>query len=149
MCKRLDVQNLFKANKKVAKSLQNYPFLRNSFIGHGYTYADGQENVINQFEELYNFFIESSISCVKIHNSQGWPLYKAICQQKLAKFSSGARQNIAGGLYNYTDVLARIQRYDDAIEVCEYILVNPPTNFHAQFMRRKEWIQKIRTNNRK
>lgn len=96
---------------------------------------------------LYEFKRERKIQikdCVKIHQKQGWPLYKAICQVKLTDFSSGARQNIAGGLYNYTDVLARIKRFDDAIEICEYILVNPSSNFHASFMRRKEWIQKIR-----
>ena len=85
--------------------------------------------------------------CVKIHNKQGWPLYKAVCQRKLVEFNSGARQNIVGGLYNYTDVLARIQRFDDAVEICQYIIVNPYTNFHAQFQRRREWIEKIRHRN--
>lgn len=87
-------------------------------------------------------------NCVKIHKRQGWPLYKAVCKKMLNVFSSGARQNIVGGLYNYTNVLVRIQRYDDAIEICEYILVNPSTNYHAQFLRRKQWIQEIRQNNR-
>lgn len=81
--------------------------------------------------------------CVRIHKKQGWPLYKAVCQHMLSDYNSGARQNIVGGLYNYTDVLARIHRYEDAIEICQYILVNPSTNFHAQFQRRKEWIEKI------
>lgn len=82
--------------------------------------------------------------CMKIHNEQGWPLYKAVCHQKLSDFSSGARQNIAGGFYNYTNVLARIHRYPDAIEICDYILVNPSTNFHAQFLRRRKWIEEIK-----
>ena len=84
--------------------------------------------------------------CKKIHYKHGWPLYKAVCQQRLTDFSSGARQNIVGGLYNYTDVLARIRRFDDAIEICEYVLVNPSTNFHAQFKRRREWVEGIRKN---
>ncbi len=82
--------------------------------------------------------------CVKIHNRQGWPLYKAVCQHRLNEYSSGARQNITAGLYNYTDILARIRRYDDAIEVCDYILMDPSTTFNAQFQRRKDWIESIR-----
>lgn len=81
--------------------------------------------------------------CREIHNKHGWPLYKAICQNKLSEFSSGARQNIAGGLYNYTDVLVRLQLMDEAIEICQFILLNSPTNYHNQFKRRKEWIETI------
>ena len=84
------------------------------------------------------------VKCVTIHNRQGWPLYKAACQHKLNEYSSGARQNITAGLYNYTDILARIRKYDDAIEVCDYILSDPSTTFHSQFQRRKDWIEKIR-----
>ena len=87
--------------------------------------------------------------CITIHKRQGWPLYKAVCQRMLSDFSSGARQNIAGGLYNYTDVLARIHRYEDAIEICQYILVNSFTNYHAQFQRRKDWIEKIQSRNKR
>lgn len=87
--------------------------------------------------------------CFTIHKRQGWPLYKAVCQRMLSDFSSGARQNIAGGLYNYTDVLARIHRYEDAIEICQYILVNSFTNYHAQFQRRKDWIEKIQSQNKR
>ena len=87
--------------------------------------------------------------CFTIHKKQGWPLYKAVCQRMLSDFSSGARQNIAGGLYNYTDVLARIHRYEDAIEICQYILVNSFTNYHAQFQRRKDWIEKIQSRNKR
>lgn len=86
--------------------------------------------------------------CVNIHKKQGWPLYKAVCQRMLSDFSSGARQNIAGGLYNYTDVLARIHRFEDAIEICQYILVNSFTNYHTQFQRRKDWIEKIQNKNK-
>lgn len=86
--------------------------------------------------------------CVTIHKKLGWPLYKAVCQRMLSDFSSGARQNIAGGLYNYTDVLARIHQYEDAIEICQYILVNSFTNYHSQFQRRKDWIVKIQGRNK-
>lgn len=83
-------------------------------------------------------------SCDKIHKYHGWKLYKAVCMSKLPDFGSGARQNIVGGLYNYTDVLVRLQLLDEAIEICQYVLYNPQTNFHDQFKRRKEWIEKIR-----
>ncbi len=82
--------------------------------------------------------------CQKINSKQGWPLYKAICQKKLNEFSTGARQNIVGGFYNYTDILVRLKQYDKAIEICQYILINPVPTFHPQFMRRKEWIEKIK-----
>ena len=102
---------------------------------------DNDEISSLQFKKERNTQIKN---CVKIHNKYGWPLYKSVCKKMLTAFSSGAKQNVVGGLYNYTNVLVRIRRYDDAIEICDYILVNPTTNFHAQFSRRKEWILGIK-----
>ena len=82
--------------------------------------------------------------CEDIHRKQGWPLYKAVCLSKLSDFSSGARQNIAGGLYNYLDILIRLQLFDEAIEICQYILLNSPTNYHTQFKSKNEWIERIK-----
>lgn len=114
-------------------------------------------NVINEWQNLREKRESNEISlldfkkersnqvkdCQKINVKQGWPLYKAICQKMLNEFSTGARQNIVSGFYNFTDVLIRLRQFDKAIEICQYILINPVSNFHPQFIRRKEWIEKI------
>jgi len=105
-----------------------------------------------EFNEISNLDYRKERSnqvkdCQKINIKQGWPLYKAICQKKLEEFSTGARQNIVAGFYNFTDVLVRLRQFDKAIEVCQYILINPLPTFHPQFKRRKEWIEKIKLKN--
>ena len=85
MCRRLDADNLFRKNKKLAQSLNSYPGLRNSFIGHGYTYADGQDAIIKQLDELYTAIVESHIDIlcddidfVYVDNLEN-NCYKGIC----------------------------------------------------------------------
>ena len=83
------------------------------------------------------------IDCAKLHNIYGKKLYLSICKRKLTELSSGARQNVVAGLYNYTDILVRIQQYSFALEICQYILYNAATNYHMQFEKKRMWIEQI------
>ncbi len=83
--------------------------------------------------------------CKDIHDKQGVFLYNAISQKKLNEVSSGARQNIVAGLYNFIDVLVRLQKTGLALEICEYIFYFAPKNFHLQFERKAEWLKQIKS----
>lgn len=74
----LDVNNQV-FNKKAIKVIDNYPSIRNKFIGHGYTHADKIDEIAEQLENLYSDLInnvqilknEYSIICVlKIVDNQ-------------------------------------------------------------------------------
>ena len=82
--------------------------------------------------------------CKDIYVKHGNPLYKAVCQIKLNEISSGARQNIVAGLYNYIDILIRMNMIDAALEICDYILSCAPANFHLQFKRKESWIKSLK-----
>lgn len=82
--------------------------------------------------------------CKDIHDKHGVFLYNAISQKKLNDVSSGARQNIVAGLYNFIDVLIRLKKFSLALEICEYIFCYAPKNFHLQFEKKAEWIKQIK-----
>lgn len=85
-------------------------------------------------------------SCRNLHNRYGLPLYNVICDKKISDFSSGARQTIITGLFNYIDVLVRINKYDLALEICQFILYYAPSSFHAQFNKKMNWVQQCQNN---
>jgi len=82
--------------------------------------------------------------CKDIHDKQGVFLFNGVSQKKLTDISSGARQNIVAGLYNFLEVTVRLQKFDLALNICEYIFYCAPKNFHSQFKRKEEWINQIK-----
>lgn len=81
--------------------------------------------------------------CKDIHDKQGIFLYNAVVPKKLENISSGARQNVIAGLYNFLEVLVRLQKVELALKICEYVLYCAPKNFHSQFKRKQEWFHSI------
>jgi len=47
--------------------------------------------------------------------------------------TSGARQNVIAGLYQYVNVNIRLNRYQEAINTCEFVIQKFPTHFSDQF----------------
>ena len=41
ICRKLDYDNLIRHNKRLNKTLEDYPSIRNNNIGHGYIFEDG------------------------------------------------------------------------------------------------------------
>jgi GTPase SAR1 family protein len=78
-----------------------------------------------------------------IHDKHGISLYNTIARKKLDEISSGARQNVISGLYNFLDVLVRLNKIDFALEICDFVLNCAPNNFHPQFKKKLEWLNKI------
>jgi GTPase SAR1 family protein len=81
--------------------------------------------------------------CKVIHDKQGVFLYYAIMPRKLDEISSGARQNVITGLYGFLEVLVRLQKFDLALKICEYVLYCAPKSFHSQFKKKQEWFNSI------
>jgi len=81
--------------------------------------------------------------CKDIHDKQGIFLYNAIIPRKLDEISSGSRQNVITGFYSFLEVLARLQKLDFALEICEYVLYCAPKSFHSQFKKKQEWFNSI------
>jgi hypothetical protein len=83
---------------------------------------------------------EQKQTCKDI-DKQGIILYNRITSRKLDDISSGARQNVIAGLYNFVEVLVRLQKFELAIEICEYVLCAAPQNFHLQFKKKQDWLK--------
>lgn len=85
--------------------------------------------------------------CKDIHDKQGIFLFRAIMPIKLNEISSGARQNVITGLYSFLEVLVRLQKFDLAIEICEYVNYCAPKNFQPQFKKKEQWFHSIQYQN--
>jgi len=81
--------------------------------------------------------------CKDIHDKQGIVLYNKITSIKLEDISSGARQNVIAGLYNFLEVLLRLQKLDLAVNICEYVLHCAPQTFHSQFKKKQNWFRTL------
>jgi GTPase SAR1 family protein len=118
--------------------------------------------LINDWQNLKNMFKYKEISRTdfsykrnkqkiegkEIYHRHGNHLYRAILPKKLSDISSAARQNIITGFYNYIDVLVRIEKYDLASKICDFVMNVGPRNFYSQFKRKKDWVESINTKNR-
>lgn len=81
--------------------------------------------------------------CKDIHDKHGIILYNAIMPKKFDEISSGARQNVIAGLYNFLELLIRLEKIDFAIKICEYVIYCAPKNFHLQFKKKEQWFHSI------
>ncbi|WP_045687049.1 NB-ARC domain-containing protein [Hymenobacter sp. AT01-02] len=61
LIRRMDVDKEFFGNKKMRKSLENYPSFRNEKLGHGYTFEDGIEELIKLLNELQDGLLDSGV----------------------------------------------------------------------------------------
>ncbi|KAA6329522.1 hypothetical protein EZS27_021681, partial [termite gut metagenome] len=86
---------------------------------------------------------KQKLKCKDIHDKQGVFLFNNISQKKLTEMAGGARQNIIAGLYAYIEVLMRLQKFDEILQICQYIFYFAPNNFHSQFKRKEEKINQI------
>lgn len=57
ICRSLDAQKEFFSFKTIAKAIDKYPDLRNSLMGHGFTFEDAEEEADQKYIELYDTLI--------------------------------------------------------------------------------------------
>jgi len=81
--------------------------------------------------------------CKDIHDKQGIVLYNNIVSKKFSEISSGARQNVIAGLYQFTEICIRLEKYDLANKICEFIFYCAPSHFHNQFKIKYDKIEWI------
>lgn len=62
VCRNLDTNKEIFGNKKIKKTLNSYPVIRNASFGHGYTYEDKSEIVSDGLTELYQVLISDGNS---------------------------------------------------------------------------------------
>ncbi|NSW46562.1 MAG: hypothetical protein HPY79_12185 [Bacteroidales bacterium] len=95
---------------------------------------------VNEFNSIRK---KQKQECKDIHDKQGVILYNTVVTKKLEDISSGARQNVIAGLYSFLEVLVRLQKFDLALKICEFVFYCAPKNFHPQFKKQQEWIQSL------
>lgn len=61
-CRSLDIEKEIFNNKKIAKSLKDYPNVRNSAFGHGFTYEDNTNKISDGLISLYDVLMASDTS---------------------------------------------------------------------------------------
>ncbi|WP_008311171.1 NB-ARC domain-containing protein [Leptolyngbya sp. PCC 6406] len=81
--------------------------------------------------------------CKDIHDKQGIILYNKITSRKLDDISSGARQNVIAGLYNFLEVLVRLRKFELVVKICDYVLFCAPQSFHLQFKKKQDWVKTL------
>ncbi|MCI1186222.1 NB-ARC domain-containing protein [Hymenobacter sp. DH14] len=61
IARKLDIHNELFSNKKLQKSFDKYPSLRNEKLGHGFTFEDETDELLGSFDELYQGLLESGV----------------------------------------------------------------------------------------
>jgi hypothetical protein len=78
-----------------------------------------------------------------IYKNQGMHLFNFIKNKEINKLSSGARQNVVAGLYQFVNICIRIKKYDVGSEVCRYALKETPEIYSNQFSKKLQTICKF------
>ena len=98
-------------------------------------YGEVNENeYLQEYKKQKNNFLD-------IYNFYGKKLFFYARNTKIDIISPGTRQNIATGLYQLVDVCCRINKNMEAIEICEFAIINLPKNFTNQFERAKNRVR--------
>lgn len=72
--------------------------------------------------------------CKEILLQQGQPLYNYIINLKLNEITyAGAKQNVVAGLYQFVEICIKLENWELAKNICDYIFYFAPKHFHAQF----------------
>lgn len=80
-----------------------------------------------------------------IHH-HGWQLYNFVNSIDFSSISSGSRQNIVTGFYQFSELFTRLGDYDNAAKICIFAMEKFPDSFHklfkAKFNRIKQYDYK-------
>jgi hypothetical protein len=89
-------------------------------------YRDEYARQKSEFTDIYNFYGKKLFTCAQ--------------KKEIDVIQPGTRQNIATGLYQLVDVCCRINKNNEAIEICDYAMECLPKNFLPQFERAKRRV---------
>lgn len=104
--------------------------------------------VINEKDELkesfkYNEISQSEFNRIntkikdefhQIWRNNGHIFFNHLKNVNIDKLSSGSRQNAITGLYQISEVLIRVLKYEKAKEICDFVIEKFPSNFHPIFI---------------
>ena len=80
----------------------------------------------------------------QIHDRLGMPLFRQVKESGLGRLSSAARQNAVTGLYHFSGVCIRLDKYDTACEVCDFALQESRSFLVESFQKRKEFALSLK-----
>lgn len=88
------------------------------------------EITVTEFSKLNKSIKQDFKNIIQYH---GWPLYNFVNSIDFNSISSGSRQNIVTGFYQFSELFTRLSDYDNAAKVCVFALEKFPDNFHKLF----------------
>ena len=74
-----------------------------------------------------------------IHDRLGMPLFRRVKDTGLERLSSAARQNAVTGLYHFSGVCIRLDKYDTACEICDFGLRESRSFLVEPFKKRRDF----------
>jgi hypothetical protein len=99
-----------------------------------------REEYLKEYEKQKSAFYD-------IYSFYGKKLFDLAKRCVIETIQSGTRQSIATGLYQLIDVCCRINKNNEAIEICDYAIEKLPPNFLKQFERAKNRVNNYRVSN--
>ena len=76
-----------------------------------------------------------------IYRFVGVPLLQKIKNMGVEHLAPGARQNTISGLYQLVDVCTRLNKYKQAIDICDFVISTFPGYFTSQFEMKLGWLR--------
>ena len=65
ICRKLDLNKEIFKKSRLSQAINDYPRIRNEFLGHGFVYEDAPEGLISAFQNLYNCILSSDLPILK------------------------------------------------------------------------------------
>lgn len=78
-----------------------------------------------------------------IYRNQGMYLLSLLKNRSIDELSSGARQNIVAGLYQFVNICIRLHKHDTGKTVCQLVIDEMPPSYSAQFNAKLQLINKF------
>lgn len=95
-------------------------------------------------ERQYNFtYSEQRTRFNKLYNYPGSRLYDLIKEKDLMDLNPKCRNFVLDGLTHYTEVCIRLNKHERAMEVCDKIINQLPTDYHKPFLFKQGKVEAI------
>ena len=135
VCRTLDVDKEFFSKKSVSSGIDKYPGLRNTLMGHGFTFEDAKEKSDDAFIDLYDTLtsvpdtlFSKEINFVNVQKKDG-DIYKGVlytsngdirpwtCPHQIANFETGSLYVQDEGSYSCLSPFIKVSITGDDIYI--------------------------------
>jgi hypothetical protein len=101
---------------------------------------DYEEISIKEFQERK---AQEKQNFLDIYKNQGMYLFSILKKRNIDGLSSGARQNVVAGLYQFVNICIRLHKHDTGKAVCQMVIDEMPVSYSAQFNAKLQLINKF------